>query len=250
MNEGLRIWKSKDLKDWEPLGLVWSFDEDATWAKEPKLDDNGDARRAMWAPEIHYMKGTYWVTYTMNHFGYNFGCGLLKSTSGKPEGPYVDTKTDGPISPNLDASLFEDDDGTVYWVYQHGLMARMNEDMSGLAEKPRNLNPSNNGYVGFEGAFIDKHNGKYYLICADAVDSYSCMVAEADSVYGPYGPRYLAIYHGGHNTFFTDNDGQWWATVFGNDQYAPIAQRPVIMKIELDENGRVRPVQSSVIVKN
>ena len=242
VNEGIRVWKSRDLKDWEPLGLVWSLKEDATWAKEPKLDGNGDPRHACWAPEIHYMKGTFWITYTMNYFGQKFGCGLLKSTSGKAEGPYVDMKTDGPISQNLDASLFEDDDGSVYWVYQHGLIARMNEDMTGLAEKPRNLNPTNHKFVGFEGAFLTKRDGRYYLVCADAVDGYSCMVAEADHVYGPYGPRYLAIKHGGHNTFFTDKDGQWWATYFGHDKPAPLVQRPAIMKIELDENGRVRPM--------
>jgi len=30
-NEGIRIWKSKDLKKWEPMGLVWSLDKGATW---------------------------------------------------------------------------------------------------------------------------------------------------------------------------------------------------------------------------
>ena len=32
-NEGIRMWKSKDLKNWEPMGLVWSFEKDATWQK-------------------------------------------------------------------------------------------------------------------------------------------------------------------------------------------------------------------------
>ena len=39
-NEGIRVWKSKDLKTWEPLGLVWSFVKDATWQK-PK-GESGD----------------------------------------------------------------------------------------------------------------------------------------------------------------------------------------------------------------
>ena len=47
-NEGIRVWKSRDLKTWEPLGLVWSFEKNATWQK-----GNGK-QRAIWAPEIHY----------------------------------------------------------------------------------------------------------------------------------------------------------------------------------------------------
>lgn len=35
-----------------------------------------------------------------------------------------------------DASLFEDEDGEVYLIYGGGWVARMKENMSGLAEKP------------------------------------------------------------------------------------------------------------------
>ena len=75
------------------------------------------------------------------------------------------------------------------------------------------------------------------------IDGYHCMVAESDNLMGPYGDRYLAIEHGGHNMFFTDSDGQWWSTFFGHDNPAPIVQRPVILQVELDEDGRIRPVE-------
>ena len=32
-NEGIRVWRSADLKTWEPLGLVWKIDND-TWQKQ------------------------------------------------------------------------------------------------------------------------------------------------------------------------------------------------------------------------
>src|SRR5688572_2415612 len=36
-NDGLYMWRSKDLKRWEPLGLIWSFDRDgAEWQKKGK----------------------------------------------------------------------------------------------------------------------------------------------------------------------------------------------------------------------
>lgn len=242
VNEGIRVWKSKDLIEWEPVGLVWALNTDATWAKQYKVDDGGTRRRACWAPDIHYLKGTFWLTYSMNYGG----CGLLKSTTGKAEGPYVDIKQDGPVTGEIDPSLFQDDDGAVYWVYQNGKIARMSDDMTTLAEEPRLLKPSNHHQVGFEGAYLTKHNGRYYLICADFIDGfYHCMVAESDKVYGPYGPRYIAIPHGGHNMFFTDEQGRWWATFFGNDRAAPFLERPGIVPIELNGEGRVTPKQSA-----
>ena len=48
VNEGIRVWKSKDLKHWESLGLVWSLDQDASWAKLFKVDDRGIRQRACW----------------------------------------------------------------------------------------------------------------------------------------------------------------------------------------------------------
>lgn len=232
-NEGIRIWKSKDLKNWEPLGLVWSIEKDGTWQKKTV-----DGKRALWAPELHYLKGTFWLTYCMNYRG----TGLLKSTTGKAEGPYVDVKPDGPLTGEIDASLFQDDDGQIYFLFQNGKLARMKPDMSGLAEEPRLLKPANAPHVGFEGAFMFKVHGRYYLACAEFVDGlYHCMIATADKIGGPYGDRYLAIPHGGHNMFFRDRDGRWWSTFFGNDDKAPFKERPAIFRIDFEPAGRIRP---------
>jgi len=124
---------------------------------------------------------------------------------GKAEGPYVDIKPDGPLTAEIDASLFRDDDGKVYFVHQNGKIARMKDDMTGLAGEPTLLTPANAGQVGFEGAFLFKANNRYYLSCAEFVDDrYHCCVASSKEVYGPYGDRYLAVPHGGHNMFFKD----------------------------------------------
>jgi len=235
-NEGIRMWKSADLKTWKLLGLVWTFERDATWQKLLK-----GGCRAIWAPEIHYVKGNYWIAYCVNWPG--GGTGLLRSTTGKPEGPYADVKPDGPLTNQIDASLFQDDDGAVYFVYQDGKIARMKDDMTDLAEAPRLLKPANAGRVGFEGAFLFKADGRYYLSCAefDGRKRYNCMIAGSDKLLGPYGDRYLAVPHGGHNMFFKDRDGQWWSTFFGNDPAAPFRERPAILRVEFDKDGRIRP---------
>ena len=235
-NEGIRMWKSKDLKNWDFMGLVWSFEKDATWQK-----GKGD-HRAIWAPEVHYVKGNFYFAYCVNYGG----TGVLRSTTGKPEGPYEDIKKDGPLTGNIDASLFQDDDGKVYFLWQNGMIARMKDDMTGLAEEPRHLKPSNRDHVGFEGAAMAKINGRYQLVCAefnkrDGVSNYDCMIASAASIYGPYGEAYLAVPHGGHNMLFKDVKGQWWSTLFGNDDKAPFKERPAILQILINDAGRIQP---------
>jgi hypothetical protein len=249
VNEGIRVWKSPDLKDWQPLGLVWSIEKDGTWQKEFKTHDSRGRRtprrRALWAPEIHFLKGTFWLTFSMNYGG----TGLLKSTTGKAEGPYVDVHPQGPLTDRIDASLFEDDDGSVYFVWQNGLVARMSDELTGLVEQPRLIKPANRKHVGFEGAFLFKADGRYYLSCAEFKDrgpqgqrSYDCMVASADDLSGPWSEAYLAIPHGGHNMFFQDRLGNWWATFFGNDRLAPFRERPAILRVDIDDEGRIQPV--------
>ena len=237
-NEGIRVWKSKDLKTWEPLGFVWTFDKDATWQK--RFD--GGNRRALWAPEIIYLKGTFWIAYSMNYD--TGGTGLLKSTTGKVEGPYEDVKKDGPMTSGIDASLFQDDDGTVYFVWQDGRIQKMNEDMTALVGPAYILPPSNFIHVGFEGAFVFKARGRYYLSCAEAngappTNRYDCMVASSDKLLGPYGPRYIASTTGGHNTFFKDKQGQWWCTYFGTDTGGPFRERAALLRVRFDANGKI-----------
>ena len=67
------------------------------------------------------------------------------------------------------------------------------------------------------------------------------MVASSDGIYGPYGERYLALPHAGHNSLFKDKAGKWWATFFGNDDEAPWKERAGLIPIKLDASGRVVP---------
>lgn len=258
-NEGIKVWKSKDLKDWEPLGFVWKYG-DSPWHKKYL-----EAKKPLWAPEIHYLKGTYWLTYSIPGWdgtGKTSGSGLLKSTTGKPEGPYVDMQPGERMGDEIDASLFQDDDGTVYFLWHCGKIARMKPDMSGLAEpyhwlKTTGTDPIKShhsglcegifgkdsfDHVGFEGAFIFKANGRYYLDCSDSFEGrYSCMIATSTHLFGPYGRRYEAIPHGGHNMFFKDEKGQLCSTYFGSDGGAPRQERPGILAMTIGADGKVRP---------
>ena len=257
-NQGIKLWKSPDLTNWTAMGFVWKYG-DSPWHKKFLA-----AKKPLWAPEVHYLKGTFWLTYSMPGWdgtAKTSGSGLLKSTTGKPEGPYTDMQPAERLGDEIDASLFEDD-GAVYFLWHSGKIARLKPDMSGLAEPYRWLktttsdpNPKHHSslcagifgkasfdHVGYEGMFLFKREGCYYLSCSENFDGrYSCTIATSTNLFGPYGERCEAIPHAGHNTFFQDARGQWWSTFFGSDDTAPWQERPGVLPIEFDAHGQVRP---------
>ena len=247
----IQVWRSPDLQTWSPVvqkprehSVVWNVDRDGTWEKRTPVRD-GQNFRPLWAPEIAYIKGTYWIAYSIP---LGVGAGLLKSTSGKPEGPYEAMFKDAPAVQAIDLALFEDDDGRVYLIWGAGNIREMNEQMNGFVGEAWKLKPSNAERIGFEGTFVFKANGKYYITGAEFVadpgkgekEDYHCYAAVGDSLRGPFGPKFLAIPHGGHNSFFKDADGDWWGTIFGNDPRAPFQTRPGALRIEFLPDGRFR----------
>lgn len=246
-NDGIPLWRSKNLKDWETMGYVWTFEKDATWSKEFKLSPNtqtpnNDPVRCIWAPEIHYLKGTYWIGYSMNYEG----IGILKSTSGKPEGPYVDIKTDGPLPGHIDVALFEDTDGTIYYLCDGYSIARMKDDMSGLAEPLRKLefNPTppwgegiNMLKVGDKYVWYNSSN-TFTTINGKEARTYDCFSATSSgSIYGPYNNRYRAITYAGHNNIFKDKEGNWWSTQFHPQPHMEKAIEPALIPIVVSLEG-------------
>ncbi|GHU34505.1 hypothetical protein FACS1894105_01600 [Clostridia bacterium] len=243
-NEGIRMWESDDMTSWTALGLVYRR-ENSPW---------GHDRGPLWAPEFHCINGIYYMTYSMG----KGGCGLLISSTGRPEGPYEDL-FDKPIEQFftpakplvIDASLFQDTDGKVYYLWQNGLIVELSLDESGKINgvKPETyheLTQPDGKDVGHEGAFIIKINGTYYLDCsAQDLGRYDCMIAQSDSLFGPYGKRYVGVKNGGHNMFFYDREGQLWSTFFGNDSTAPFTEKPGALKMQITEDGLLQPIGGS-----
>lgn len=253
--KGIELWRSRDLKTWDYLGLVWDIDRDAeNWVRKWRNYGNKHAVRAVWAPEIHYMKGNYFICFSMCPGG----VGILKSATGKPEGPYVNAFTEhGPIVSGIDPTLFEDEDGTPYFTWSGGgQIARLKDDMSGFAEKFRRVEfvdydtiPSHHADkcvkrgmkdLGHEGVVLFKHNGKYYLGAADTYEGrYSTCLAVSDNIYGPYKMRHEAVPCAGGTGFFKDRDGKWWESIFGNDGQSPFREKIGFVRVDFDKDGRV-----------
>lgn len=277
-NDGLYLWRSPDMKSWQAMGRVWSFDQDAAaWQKKGRPVQPGATSvnkdpldsfyRAVWAPEIHYIKSKKkWLLIAcLNGGGGSF---VLESISGKPEGPYrnIAGNATKPIFPNIDLSLFEDDNGDVYLVGHNHFIAKMNDALSDVAdpfkkfvETPYNPEP----YI--EGVYLTKHKDKYKLLQTvwsvplpdstytylkdeqktKVVHSYDVVVAESKNIYGPYGPRYPAILQGGHNNLFKDKSGDLWSSTFFNPRgimgkVFPVTCRPAVVPVRW-QDGKLKP---------
>lgn len=265
--EGIRVWESKDLQNWTMLGengFVWTFAHDASndAQREIKIRE-GRLIRGIWAPEVHYIYNNYWITYSVSG---GYGSGLLRSKTGRPEGPYEDVKKDGPMVRGIDATLFKDMDGAIWYIWGPGNMKKLKPDMSGFADENPPLFPkdANGKEVGYEGVNMYYRDGIYYLMAAEwnsegpmkghlygnsdinrrsADGRYDCMIAMAKSITGPYSSAYIAISHGGHNMVFDDKEGNIRATMFGNDEAAaPFRERAALVRMTLDSGKRIVPV--------
>jgi beta-xylosidase len=259
-NTAIHVWRSDNFQHWQPMGAVWDIDRDAiesasAWQKELRVNldaPEGPLVRGITSPKIHSLKDTYWITYSMN----GQGTGLLQSTSGKAEGPYTDL---GRITEDgADASIFQDDDGAVYWVFGQGFIARMKPDLSGLAEAPRLIRPGffpvgSGPYnddirdagtqsprtIGLAGAHLFKVEGRYWLTGALirdrlGVNAYDTYVTGAERLDGPWTEPLLFCNHGGQTTVFEGPGGQLHATFSGRDSRAVFRDKPAAFPLIFD----------------
>ena len=244
-NDGIELWRSADLKKWDYVGEVWNFDKDGTW--ENNWLWHRKPVRAIWAPEIHYLKrlNNYFITISMPPGNR----GILKSATGKPEGPYVNAlATDGYFKGGIDGTLFEDDDGKVYFTSGGAsTILLMNDDLSGIVGQPHQIEfekPADGSWtrssVAQEGASMFKRNGIYYLGGAAFYQGrYSSVVAMSTNVFGPYKNWEEAVPCGGGTDYFQDKNGNWWDAYFGNDNQSPFREKPAIVKIDFGPDGKI-----------
>jgi hypothetical protein len=118
--DGIELWSSPDRQNWTYLGFIWTFSVEAkaepnAWFSQPLVyatsSHNGGLPyqlQVVWAPEIHFINGNWYIPFSMP----GGATGILKSTTGKPTGPYRNAiPSGGFIARRIDADLFQDTDG-------------------------------------------------------------------------------------------------------------------------------------------
>ncbi|PRY13853.1 alpha-N-arabinofuranosidase [Pontibacter ummariensis] len=238
---GVPIFHSKDLVNWKQIGNILNRPE--------QLDVEGlGVSRGIFAPAIAYHDGTFYMVTTLIDKGGNFVV-----TAKDPAGPWSDPvwlpKVNG-----IDPSLFFDEDGKAYIVYNsespdnkplyegHRTIRIQEFDYKNLktVSEPKIL--VNGGVdiskkpVWIEGPHIYKHNGYYYLMAAEGGTSvnHSEVILRSEHVTGPYTPyennpiltqRHLPndrpnpVSATGHADLVQTQNGEWWAIFLATRPY-------------------------------
>jgi beta-galactosidase len=223
----VRVWKSKDLIDWEYLGTPYTL-EDSSHANP------GDR---IWAPEIHWIPG-------MNRWAL-VHCPKPKSVLALSNGPSLKGPWTHPFGrnhqPKHDPSLYKD--GETWWMLSENTNVQpLASDFSSFTAPPIRIDPSGQRTgpdgkrirrIGHEGATMIKIGDQYvHLGTAWSTDrprqgSYNLYYCTSKQMTGPFGPRKFAGRFLGHGTPFQTRDGKWWCTAFFNANVPPLSRKGI-----------------------
>jgi beta-xylosidase len=214
--DSLACWMSEDFRHWTLNRLNWPTKAACT---SPSSNDN-----KVWAPSVVKKGDTFYMYVSV---GSEVWCGKASH----PLGPWENMLGAKPLIPYdstryyhvIDAEAFLDDDGKAYlywgsgweWINGHCFAAELNDDMSSFKSSPVEITPRNY----FEGPFMTKHEGKYYLSYSEGKtieDTYKVRYAAGDNPFGPFEEAAnspilqttdsLQVYGPGHHAIFTYRD--------------------------------------------
>jgi arabinan endo-1,5-alpha-L-arabinosidase len=228
---GIALKTSTDRTTFRDIGRA--FPGGTPWTRGYSRDDPN-----LWAPDLSYHNGRYYLYYSASSFGSRRSATFLAtSTTGAPgswehQGTVVET-TESSDHNAIDANLFVDDDGRwwlTYGSHWSGIKLVPLDPRSGMPSGGRiDLAARNDAGGAIEAPTLFKRDGTYYLFtsfdrcCQGARSTYRIMVGRSSSVTGPYvdrsgrpllqggGTQVLASHgnvHGpGHQDVLADADG-------------------------------------------
>src|SRR5258706_2494548 len=175
--KGISVKTSKDKITWKRAGSIFSVNELPAWHKREIPGQDG----SLWAPDIHYYKGKYYLYYAVSAWmNFNSGIGLATNTTldssdpayhWKDEGLVINYKNGGEGVNVIDPNYFMDKDGKgwlFYGSYKAGLRCVQVDPLSGkLINDPPQLTVITKALG--EGVFIIKGEGNYYIFASRGI---------------------------------------------------------------------------------
>ncbi len=208
---GINVFSSKDMKHWKQEKPV--FDNPPKWA----LDAVPGFKGHIWAPDISYHNGQYYLYYAVSAFGKNTSCiglainktldPLSKDFSWMDHGKVIQSVPGRDMWNAIDPNLTVDENN-IPWVafgsFWEGIkLVQLNNDLTSIAEPQKwftiasrkrdfILPDSVAGDAAIEAPFIFKRDNYYYLFvsfdycCRGEKSTYKMMVGRSEKIYGPY----------------------------------------------------------------
>ena len=243
---GIPVFHSRDLVHWTQIGNAID--------RPDQLDfKNLGLSRGVFAPDISWHDGTFYILNTCVDCGDNF---II--TARNPAGPWSNPTWLPELEGAIDPSLFFDEDGSA-WVVNNGPPQVASRYEGHRAIWIQRFDPKTLKLTGprtvlldggvhpeekpiwIEGPHIFRKDGWYFLIAAEGgtAEGHSQVVLRSRSVTGPYEafpgnpiltqrdlPRNRAtpITSAGHADFVETRNGEWWASFlatrpYGDDYY-------------------------------
>jgi arabinan endo-1,5-alpha-L-arabinosidase len=217
---GISVWSSPNMENWKREKPV--FVESPAWTAEAVKDFKGH----IWAPDISFYNGEYYLYYSISSFGKNTSCiGLAINKTLDASDPEFEWRDQGKVIQSIpgvtnwnaiDPNLIVSDDGTPYLTFGSfwdGIkLVKLKKDAKTPAEDISTIptiasrkssstepnppsvddNPENAGGNAIEAPFIFKKGKFYYLFvsidyCCKGVNStYKMIVGRSEQIQGPY----------------------------------------------------------------
>jgi arabinan endo-1,5-alpha-L-arabinosidase len=209
---GISMFSSPDMMNWKQEKQVFATPPEWVIKELPRF------RNSIWAPDISFYKGNYYLFYAVSGFGKNTSCiGLAVNKTlhtDSPDYKWIDLGCIIKSIPGrdnwnaIDPNLIVDDTGTPwpdFGSFWGGIkLVKLKDDLSGIFTTPQDwytlasrlrepfTDDRNAGSAQIEAPFIFKKGSFYYLFvswdkCCSGVNStYKVAVGRSAKITGPY----------------------------------------------------------------
>ena len=184
----LACYSTSDFVNWDEHELNWP-------TKQACTSTTGNQNK-VWAPSV--VRAPNGKFYMYVSIGSEVWCGVADEPAGPwrnvfdDQRPLVRHQEGSPVH-SIDAECFIDDDGKCYlywgsgwnWVNGHCMAVELEPDMFTFATEPQDITPPHY----FEGPFMIKHDGLYYLTYSDGKctnDTYKVRYSVGKTPFGPF----------------------------------------------------------------
>jgi arabinan endo-1,5-alpha-L-arabinosidase len=215
--KGAEVMRSTDRQTWTRMAPL--FDAEKPWWREyaaaMKPDD-------IWAPDVHFFRGRYWLYYSVSEFGKNnsaiglISCDRLAAEHWRDDGFVIGSKAGVQAYNAIDPFLAIDADGVPWLVFGSWF-----DGIQLVRLDPATMKPVGAVRVlarrdgGIEAANVVRANGYYYLFvsidrcCAGVNSTYKIAYGRAKDIGGPFLARDGQPMLAGAATVLMAGGGRW-----------------------------------------
>ena len=242
---GIAVFTSKDMKNWRKEKPV--FSKTPEWVIKAIPTYRGTS---MWAPDISFHNGKYYLYYAVSAFGKNTSCiGLalnktLDSASADFKwvdmGKVIQSIPGRDLFNAIDPNLVIDENNTpwlTFGSFWEGMkLVKLNNELTApaqpekwytVARRPREFGTpdSSAGNAAIEGPFIFRKGKYYYLFvswdycCRGERSDYKVVVGRSEKVMGPYLDKNGVDLAKNGGTLIVQGDGKEWYGAGHNSAY-------------------------------